>query len=182
MNRRQLLRLPLASALVMLLGAHTPYGQWVVYRRKHLLIGCHRGDPRTYALAGQVVALLDEHLPEASARIARAPDARRIASLIGTDQMEVAVLGRAEAAAMAKGSGLFEPYGPVGLRLLAPVGDRLLLAAAEFPNRHAWLVTGALLGTGLAPLRPRGDDGPIPWHPGSTAFAEGRPAPPEPAE
>jgi hypothetical protein len=177
MNRRQLLRLPLPGALVMLLGAHTPYGQWVVYRRKHLLVGCHWRDPRTYELAGQVVRLLDEHLPEASARVARAPDAGRIASLIGTDQMEVAVLDRAEAAAMAEGSGGFAPYGPIGLRLLAPVGDRLLLAAADFPGRHAWLVTGALLGTDLAPPWVEWDDGILPWHPGSAAFLEGRPEP-----
>ena len=181
MNRRQLLRLPLAVGLYALLGGHTPYGQWVVYRLKHLLIGCHRRDPRTYGLAQQVVALLHEHLPDASARIARAPDARRIASLIGTDQLEVAVLGRAEAAAMAKGRDGFAPYGAIGLRLLSPVGDRLLLATAGFPNRHAWLVTGALLGTGLAPLWVAWDDPILPWHPGSIAFAEGRPAPPEPA-
>ena len=181
MNRRQLLQLPLACGLVALLGAHTPYGQWVVYRRKHLLIGCHRRDPRTYELAGQAVALLDEHLPDASARIARAPDARRIASLIGTDQIEVAVLGRAEAAAMAEGSGAFAPYGPIGLRFLAPVRDRLLVSRAAFPNRHAWLVTGALLGTDLAPLWVEWSDDLLPWHPGSEAFLQGRAAPPEPA-
>jgi hypothetical protein len=181
MNRRQLLRLPLAGALITLLGGHTPYGQWEVYRRKHLLIGCHRGDPRTYELAGQVVRLLDEHLPEASARVARAPSAGRIASLIGTDQMEVAVLDRAEASAMAEGSGAFAPYGAIGLRLLAPAGDRLLLATDGFPNRHAWLVTGALLGTELAPLWVAWDDALLPWHPGSIAFAEGRPVPPETA-
>jgi hypothetical protein len=177
MNRRQLLRLPLAGALVTLLGAHTPYGQWVVYRRKHLLVGCHRGDPRTYELAAQVVRLLDEHLPGASARVARAPNAGRIASLIGTDQMEVAVLDRAEAAAMAEGKGGFAPYGRIGLRFLAPAGDRLLLAAADLPSRHAWLVTGALLGTDLAPLWVSWEDALLPWHPGSLAFLEGRPEP-----
>jgi hypothetical protein len=181
MNRRQLLRLPAVGALFMLLGAHTPYGQWVVYRRKHLLIGCHRGDPRTYALAGRVVGLLDDHLPEASARVARAPDARRIASLIGTDQMEVAVLGHADATAMVQGSGGFAPYGEVPLRLLAPVGDRLLLASADFPDRHARLVTGALLGTELAPQPVAWDDRVLRWHPGSAAFAERRPMPPDPA-
>ena len=181
MNRRQLLRLPLACGLVALLGGHTPYGQWVVYRRKHLLIGCHRGDPRTYELAKEVQQVLDEHLPDASARVARARGAGRLASLLGTDQLEVAVLGRDEAAAIAEGRGDFAPYGAVDLRFLAPAGDRLLLSHAGFPNRHAWLVTGALLGTDLAPLWVEWSDRLLPWHPGSIAFAEGRPAPPEPA-
>ena len=27
--------------------AHTPYSQWVVYRRKQLLVGAHRGEGET---------------------------------------------------------------------------------------------------------------------------------------
>ena len=78
---------------------------------------------------------------------------------------------------MAEGRGAFAPYGPTGLRLLAPAGDRLLLAAADFPGRHAWLVTGALLGTDLAPPWVEWQDALLPWHPGSLAFLEGRPEP-----
>jgi hypothetical protein len=176
-NRRRLLGAVLLAAGASALGGHTPYGQWVVYRRKHLVVGCHRADPRTYDLARRVVAVLDEHLPAAKPRVARAPDARRLASLLGTAQMEVATLGDADAAAMLAGTGRFAPYGPIALGVLAPVGDRLLLAVAEFPRRHAWLVTRALAGTALAPAL----DGPagsgIPWHPGSAAFRDGRPEP-----
>jgi len=47
-NRRDvLIGLALAAASCAAAGAHTPYGQWVVYRQKHLLIGAHRGDART---------------------------------------------------------------------------------------------------------------------------------------
>jgi hypothetical protein len=180
MNRRRLLKLSAAAWLVTLLGGHTPYGQWVVYRRKHLLIGCHREDPRTYELAQQVVGLLADHLPDASARVARAPDAQRIASLLGTDQLEASVLPESEAVAMLDGSGDFIPYGAIALRLLVPVGDRLLVARAEFPERHAWLVTGALVGTKLVADPPRMADSGVPWHPGSVAMIEGRPAPPGP--
>lgn len=178
MNRRQLLGPPLAAGLVMLLGGHTPYGQWVVYRRKHLLIGCHRQDPQTYELAQQVVGALADHLPDANSRVARAPDARRIASLLGTDQLETSVLPDREAVAMLRGSGDFVPYGAIALRLLAPVGDRLLVARADFPERHAWLVTGALVGTELAPDPDPVADFGVPWHPGSAASMEGQPAPP----
>ena len=94
-----------------LVAGHTPYGQWQVYRQKHLLIGCHREDPETYDLAQQVVATLDERLPEAAARPARARTAGRLASLLGTDQLKLAVLSEEDAAAMAVGAGRFAPYG-----------------------------------------------------------------------
>ena len=58
---------------------------------------------------------------------------------------------------------------------LAPVGARLLVSRADFPERHAWLVTGALAGTDLTPV-PAGDVV-VPWHSGSRAFLEGKPEP-----
>lgn len=178
MNRRRLLGLGGAAGLVLLLGGHTPYRQWVVYRRKHLLIGCHRDDPETYALAKRIAAALAEHLPAAKARVARAPYPGRLASLLGTGQLEVAVLGTDEAGEMLGGAGPFAPYGPVAVRLLTPVGDRLLVARADFPERHAWLVTGALIGTALTPASLRLDGPAIAWHPGSLTFLEGGPEPP----
>ena len=177
MNRRQALRLSVGAAAALLLGGHTPYGQWVVYRKKHLLIGCHKADPQTYDLAKRVVTLLGEHLPAAKSRVARAPDAGRLASLLGTAQMEVATLSSSDAAGMLQGTGRFAAYGAIALRVLTPVDGRILVARADFPARHAWLVTGALVGSDLAPaLEQPGDPG-IPWHPGSLAFLEGRPEP-----
>jgi hypothetical protein len=176
-KRRQALRLSAAAGAALLLGGHTPYGQWVVYRKKHLLIGCHKADPETYDLAGWVVALLAEHLPAASSRVARAPDAGRLASLLGTAQMDVAILGLPDAATMRQGTGRFAASGAVALRTLMPVGDRLLIARADFPERHAWLVVGALAGSELAPPPGRPGHPGIPWHPGSLAFLQGRPEP-----
>jgi len=176
-NRRRAVRLSIGAAAALLLSGHTPYGQWVVYRKKHLLIGCHKLDPETYDLAKRVVALLAEHLPAAKSRIARAPDAGRLASLLGTAQMAVAILNSVDAAAMLGGTGRFEAYGAVSLRLLLPIAGRLLIARTDFPARHAWLVTGALVGTDLAPAREPPVDPGIPWHPGSLAFLEGRPEP-----
>ncbi len=185
MNSRRALRLSAGAAAALLLGGHTPYGQWVVYRKKHLLIGCHKADPETYVLAKRVVALLATHLPTAKSRVARAPDAGRLASLLGTAQMAVATLSASDATAMLRGSGRFEAFGAIALRALTPIAGRLLVARADFPERHAWLVTGALVGTDLAPARDPPDDPPddplgdlgIPWHPGARAFLEGRPEP-----
>ena len=177
MNRRQVLRLATAMVAELLLCGHTPYGQWVVYRKKHLLIGCHRADPATYDLAKRVVAVLAEHLPAAKSRVARAPDAERLASLLGTAQLDVATLSPPDAATMLHGTGRFEPYGAIALRVLAPVGGRLLVARADFPEQHAWLVTRALAGSDLLPALARSSELGIPWHPGSLAYLRGRPQP-----
>ena len=177
MNRRRALQLLLLAAGSTLLGGHTPYGQWVVYRRKHLLIGCHREDAETYRLAKEIVAALETHLPSAEPRVARGPTAGRIASLIGTRQMEVAVLGWPEAVGMANGASPFEPYGAIPLRLLAPVGSRALVARADFPDRHAWLVGHGVSDGGVVQLALGLRAYPVPWHPGALAFFMGKPEP-----
>lgn len=169
------------SALALVLAgagvarAHTPFGQWVVYRKKHLLIGAHRADPKTYELAKTLVGDLARHLPKARSRVARAPTAQRLASLIGTDQMDVAVLGKTDAIAMRDGSGRFEPYGRIDLTLLAVLEDHVLVAHARFPKRHAWLVAAALHESGLDPGPDIGSD--LALHPGSLSYIGGDPEP-----
>ena len=111
MNRRGFLAFAGAACAAPALG-HTPYGQWVVYRQKHLLVGSHRGDLRTYDWAKAVVAGLDEQLPEAQARVARGPRPQRIATLMGTGQLFLAVLTAQEAGRMARAEAPFVGYRP----------------------------------------------------------------------
>ncbi|MEL6482374.1 MAG: hypothetical protein AAFQ75_13060 [Pseudomonadota bacterium] len=168
----------LAAALWAVAGnavAHTPYGQWVVYRQKHLLIGAHRGDSRTYEQAKAVVAALEVELPAAAARVARGPHPQRIASLMGTGQLNVAVLPEAEAAAMVEGSAPFENYRPTPLTRLAALNDGYTLFAAEgLPPDHGWLIVQALDHSGMA-RAPRTDA--IILHPGAAAYWRGDPKP-----
>ncbi|MEL6768589.1 MAG: hypothetical protein AAFP17_15515 [Pseudomonadota bacterium] len=168
----------LAAALWALAGsaaAHTPYGQWVVYRQKHLLIGAHRGDAHTYAQAKAVVAALETELPAAAARVARGPHPQRIASLMGTGQLNVAVLSEGEAVAMAQGSAPFENYRPTPLTRLAALNDGYaLFAAAALPADHGWLIVNALDHSGIA-RAPRA--GAIALHPGAAAYWSGDPKP-----
>ncbi len=177
MIRRRFLQGCGLAAAALILGGHTPYNQWVVYRKKHLLIGCHKGDLHGYALAKATVAALDRHLPAAKARVARAPYVGRLASLLATDQLETAVLTEAEAVAMRDGVEGFAPYGRVDLRTLMPIGDRLLVVRADFPKRHAWLLTEALSHTDLSRLRDNTSPSRPAWHAGSLAFFDGKPIP-----
>lgn len=150
-SRRKLLLLAGAAALAGAPGlAHTPYGQWVVYRQKHLLVGAHRGDPQTYDHARNVVAGLEHELPDARARVARGPRPQRIASLMGTGQLYLAVLSADEALRMATAEAPFEGFRPTPVHAMAGLGEGyLLFAAPEFPADHAQLVTQALDHTGL---------------------------------
>ncbi|MEL6196565.1 MAG: hypothetical protein AAFT19_01835 [Pseudomonadota bacterium] len=174
-SRRALLAGALCAAIAGSAGAHTPYGQWVVYRQKHLLIGAHRGDARTYALAKAIAAALADELPEAKARVARGPRPQRIASLMGTGQLLTAVLSMPEAAAMTVAAAPFENYRPVELRSLAALDDDYaLFASTLLPSDHAWLLVQALDHAGLAVAPSTGE---IAGHPGADAFWRGDPAP-----
>jgi hypothetical protein len=174
-NRRAALALILAAAGAAAAAAHTPYGQWVVYRQKHLLVGAHRGDARTYELAQAVVAALNEELPEARARVARGPRPQRIASLIGTGQLMTAVLSETEAEAMAEARPPFEGYVPVPLRQIAALGSGYVLyASPDLPGDHAWLIAEALAHAGLGEAP---EDHRLAPHPGAATFWRGKPLP-----
>jgi hypothetical protein len=181
MRRRLLLRFCVAGGAWFALSGHTPYGHWKIYRRKHLIIGSCRADPPSFPLAETIAATLVQRLPESSARASRAPDQRRIASLLASDQWQVSVLRRQDAAGLAAGSGLFETTGPVPLNRLFEMGDHLLVCRPDFPDRHAWLVTAALtenaadIPGGAAP-----QPGAIPVHPGALAYTAGKPMPAAP--
>ena len=52
-----------------LLCAHSPWGQYQVYRQKHLLIMSTIPDEPTYAFSLRLVAAINEALPEAKAPV-----------------------------------------------------------------------------------------------------------------
>ena len=181
MRRRRIIRLGAAGMAWFALTGHTPYRQWKVYRQKHLLIGSCKTDPPSYMLAEQIAETLVRSLPESSARASRAPDQRRIASLLASNQWQVSVLGRGEAADLASGRGLFETVGAVPLHSLFAMGEHLLVCRPDFPDRHAWLVAATL--TENAAGIPGGSpvdagESTTPVHPGANAYAAGAPPPP----
>ncbi len=160
-------RAALAGGLAALAGAaaaHTPYRQWVVYRKTHLMIGAHRGDAAGYARAKAVAEHLAERLPASRARVARAPAASRLAGLLATGQLDIAVLDALTAQAMAVGADVFLAYGALELATLAMLpGGRVLAAHARFPERHGAQLAEALLGSDLAPLSEQPARPPLPW-------------------
>lgn len=185
MNRRALLKTVIAGAALLLASAHTPYRQWVVYRKRHLLILTSRGDGGSYALGRNLAEVLAARLPASQARVVRAPHLERIASLISTKQMDVALMARGDAAALMAGREPFVGYGPVPLRAIAGFGAYLLICRDDFPARHAYLVAETLgenrgeLAAALTPAQGEGaePDAVVPAHPGALAYYRGDPPP-----
>ena len=171
MIRRAFLAGLVAGAVAPVAQAHTLYPQWVAYRRKHLLIGCHRKDPETFRLTQALVARINHALPKAKARAARAPHPERLASLIGTGQMEVAVLPVSEALAMRAGEGKFAPYGRIGLMQISGFGAHVLVADSGFPDRHGWMLSAALEEGAIT--QATSDSAALPLHPGVIARRDG---------
>lgn len=168
-SRRQLLKTAAASSAWWLTSGHTPYRQWAVYRRKHLLIGANKTDPPTYELGKKIAALLADELPSSKARVARAPHAWRLASLLSTDQIQLVLLSDDDVRALRDGRGGFEAFGKTALRSLFRLGGYWLISRPDFPDDHASLVVATLRrhGSAIAKLQgPAGPDSPVPSHPG----------------
>jgi hypothetical protein len=184
-SRRGALRLLLIGAVSLVAGGHAPYGQWGVYRKRYLLILTTRSDPTSHDLGTQIAMLLAERLPDSRAQVSRAPHKERIASLISSKQMDVALMLRDDAAALRAGAPPFAGFGPVALHTIVGLGDYLLVCRDDFPARHAWLICEALarardaLPVPLSPLSPASElpDRRVPLHPGAQAYFMGSPLP-----
>jgi TRAP-type uncharacterized transport system substrate-binding protein len=186
MQRRGFLHVILASTALTFGTGHTPYRQWVVYRKRHLLIVTSRTDALSYPLGKRLAEILSTHLPASQARVTRAPHTERLASLISSKQLDVALLTRHDAIALLDGQPPFVDYGPVPLRTIVGMGDYLLVCRDDFPVRHAYLVaqTLSLHGAELPVLQDTapGTEPAVPLHPGALAYFQGRPLPDVEAE
>jgi hypothetical protein len=180
MNRRTFL-LSLALPWAPTAQAHTPYRQWRVMRERYLMILSSRTDPESDVLAERLAATLQKVLPEANAIVSRAPQEERIASLLTTGQVRLAVMSRETALALFLGDGNFRDYEGKKLRAMLEIDGHLLVTVEDFPRHHAWLVTSALAehAEGLTVRVP--DDGDaksgagIPTHRGALGYLRGEP-------
>ncbi len=180
MNRRGFLTLGLAGAAYVLTSAHTPYRQWVIYRKRRLLIGSSKADAPSYTLSKLVAETLLTNLPKSKARASRAPNPWRLASLLSTAQLDVAVLSADDAAALVEARPPFADFGGVALAGLFGLGDYLLVAREDFPARHAYLVSQTLYEhrATIPDARPlKAAVGAVPVHPGTLDYLNGKPLP-----
>ncbi|MDP6515147.1 MAG: hypothetical protein QF926_00795 [Alphaproteobacteria bacterium] len=188
-SRRAWLRLGFLAGAAVLCSGHSPYRQWVRYRRQHLLILSDKTDPPSYPLSLAVAETLLTHLPASQARASRAINLDRLVSLITTGQMDVVLMRASDAAALAAGAPPLAGYHPVVLRVLAVFGDHLLVCRADFPDRHAYLV-GQTIAENRAEITDKmpGFDAVVAipdslaFHDGVGAYRQGLPLPEPPIE
>ena len=133
----------------IILSSHSPWGQYLAYREQHLLIMSTREDAPTYPYSKILVEVLDEVLPEASARPARARTFKRVQSLFSTNQMPLVLLSKKNAIDLINGEGPFKQYGSADAEVVYFFDDLVLLAQPKFPNRFSWLLTEAIIKAGL---------------------------------
>jgi hypothetical protein len=184
-DRREFLRTAATGAAAILLCGHAPYGQWGIYRRRYLLILTSRTDPPSFELGKRVAEVLADRLPSSNAQVSRAPNKERIASLISSHQMDVALMRGDDAAALRQGQPPFAGHGPVKLFTIVGIGEFLLACRDDFAARHAWLIAEAFdksrdaLPELLLPRASTSEppDWRIPLHPGALGYFVGAPMP-----
>ena len=140
-GRLFILRLASIFFVYILITSHSPWGQYHAYRQQHLLIMSTREDTPTYPFSKQLVEVINQELPEASARPARARTFKRVQSLISTGQIPLLLLSKKNARALIQGIGPFKKFGKTKSFVIYNFGDLVLLAEPNFPNRHAWQLT-----------------------------------------
>jgi TRAP-type uncharacterized transport system substrate-binding protein len=155
-----------------------PYRQWEVFRAVHLFVVTSSTDPQAGEVADQIAATLAARLPESKALAAEARDTSEVVQLLRSHQIPVALVTSDEADVVQSGAGDVARGGALALRVLAPMGTRLLVVLDDFPADKAYDIARALADFPAAqPVVAVGEPARIPFHPGALAFREGRPAP-----
>jgi len=186
MERRNFLSLAWVAGAGLLLMGHSPYRQWHVYRKQRLIILTSAEDQPSFPLGEAVAEVLAAHLPESRAMVARARDSVDIVKLLGSQQLDVALLLADDAFQAFQGSGRFRDEGSLPLRTLAVFGTYLLVCRVDFSTEKAYRLARTLAehrselkpgtpGQGESGALPSGST--LPFHPGALDFYEGRSLP-----
>ncbi|NER83804.1 MAG: hypothetical protein F6K42_30535 [Leptolyngbya sp. SIO1D8] len=144
MNRRNFLSNGLTAVLFGLPLGHTPFPQWKVYRQIHLFIVVNREDSVAYNLGQAISETLATELPESRAMVTRAQNILRLASLISTHQLDLALIHRSELVAWQHAENPFDQIEPVALKTLFTIEDYVLIGREDFRMEHAHLVRQTL--------------------------------------
>jgi len=144
-NNKKISNIIIFFFIYLIFSAHSPWGQYLAYREQHLLIMSTREDAPTYPYSKILIDVINEQLPEASARAARARTFRRVQGLFSTNQMPLLLLSKKNAKALIKGKGVFKKFGAADAKVIYYFDDLVLLAQPNFPDKFAWLLTNAII-------------------------------------
>ena len=145
MLRRTFLCMLPALLAAPMAAAHSPWGQYAVYRQKHLLVLSTRDDADSYGYSKRLVDAINDAAPEASARPARAVNLERAYNLLRTDQFQFALLSASNIEAMRTATGVFAGKPAVDLKTIYRFGHLEFVVVADFPDNLVAIVTDAVL-------------------------------------
>ena len=126
------------------LSAHAPWGQHEVYRQMHMLLMCSKTDKGAFEFTKKLKIILDEYLPEAKARAARARDSERLADLLITNQIPLAVISNTFLSRLKKEDFKIFKELLMHSNTIYTFENMSLISHREFPDNHIIFIANAL--------------------------------------
>ncbi|GAC1539850.1 MAG: hypothetical protein NVS2B9_06860 [Myxococcales bacterium] len=180
MTDRRILRVAVLGVAAILLSGHSPYSQWYVYRAKHLIVVSDKERPGAFPIASAVAAAIAARWPESRAVAASAQTVVEVVKLLRSRQLPVGLIPKAAAQEALEGRGRFADDEKVPLRVVAVLGDDLLVVLDGFARERARDIAQAIAESRAAwpgGTKPTRGPASVPLHPGALDYYEGRPAP-----
>ena len=125
--------------------AHSPWGQYTVYRQKHLLILSSKTDPDSYPYSERLVSAINREQPSAKARAARAKNLDRCHSLFLTNQMQFMLLPYQTTVEMREGTGQFSDRDALPIKTIYEFGDLTFSVRSDIDPTIIRIVTYSIL-------------------------------------
>lgn len=125
--------------------AHSPWGQYTVYRQKHLLILSSKTDPDSYPFSELLVKAINREEPSAKARAARAKNLDRCHSLFLTNQMQFMLLPHQTTVEMREGTGQFSGRDALPIKTIYEFGDLTFSVRSDMDPNIVRIVTYSIL-------------------------------------
>jgi TRAP-type uncharacterized transport system substrate-binding protein len=177
-GRRRFLQILGALSAQHYLSAHSPYGQWMMYRKIHLIILTSRADEVNWKTGEALAKLLALHLPSSKATYARAREFTDIVHLLNSKQHDMALIRDVDAKEGFTGTGRFTEDGPTPLQAIARIGAYVLVTRDDFERSHAYLVAQMIdqkwhelnSFTGISQRPAPQPNAPLPVHPGAAEY------------
>ena len=142
---RRLFAFFMLAGIPTLAFAHSPWGQYQVYRQKHLLILSSRDDEPSYPFSKILADYLAAAVPSSKARPARAINIKRVYNLLLTNQFQFVLLSRDKIDMMRKAVGEFIDHEKVDLRTVYIFGELEFAVRADFPEELVAIVTHGIM-------------------------------------
>lgn len=151
--------------------AHSPYGQWDTFRSRYLQIVTNKLDTEGDKLGEEIADTLRKDLPASRALVSRAPNVERIASLLYTDQVKVAVISHKDLKELLA----IEDFKNSPISILLDNGTYFVVARNDLPAYHGYLISKTLYDNKWLRFKePEKNKSGLVIHPGTTAMLKGQ--------